>query len=167
MIIDKTKLELKEFSKEDIEAVLAIEEDLFPNPWTYDMFDEDVSSQDNFVKEVAGRELRCKTNYLLKYDGEVIAFYMGWAIFDEYSVLNIGVKRSYQSQGLGSYLLEDMILKAVELQCNVIYLEVRASNSSAIKLYEKFNFEQIGLRKGYYTQPKEDAIVMKHEIKLD
>ena len=166
MKIDKSDLIIREFMEADIEEVHKIEQDLFPNPWTVDMFKDDVLCQDKFTKVVKGQTLNCKTNYLLEYRGEVIGFFMGWAIFDEYSVMNIGIKSSYHKLGLGSFLLEAMLLKAIQLECEVVYLEVRASNIPACNLYKKFNFVEIAKRKDYYSCPNEDAIVMKHEIKI-
>lgn len=124
------------------------------------------------MKEIKGKELNCKHNYLLEYRGEIIGFFLGWAIYDEYSIMNIGVAKKYQRLGLASYLLQDLIEKAIELECFTIYLEVRASNLPAIKLYEKFKFENIGIRKKYYQNPEEDGVLMKlalvdHDTMMD
>jgi ribosomal-protein-alanine N-acetyltransferase len=86
--------------------------------------------------------------------------------------MNIGVSKKYQKLGLGSFLLDKLIGKALELECFTIYLEVRISNLPAIKLYEKFKFEKIGIRKKYYQNPEEDGVLMKlalvdHETMMD
>ncbi len=166
MKIKQDDIVIREFIESDIEQIHALEEDIFPHPWTLEMFQDDFNQKDNFTKTVKGKTLNCRNNYVLEYRGEVIAFYMGWAIFDEYTILNIGVKADFQEQGLGSLLMMNLVNKAIELECSYIYLEVRASNIPAQRLYEKFQFEEIGRRKDYYMKPKEDAIVMKLDTNM-
>ncbi len=80
-------------------------------------------------------------------------------LFESGEILNIGVKKECQKQGIGQRLLEECINTLREIQVENLLLEVRASNLSARSLYEKSGFQQIAVRKEYYHQPIEDAII--------
>ncbi len=172
MDIREEDLCLREITKADIATIVEIEQELFSDPWSPDIFYEELEQVGAFFKQIKGENINCKHNYLLEYCGEIVGFFLGWAIYDEYSIMNIGVRKKYQKLGFASYLMHSLIEKSIELECFTIYLEVRISNLPAIKLYEKFNFERIGLRKKYYQNPEEDGIVMKldlvdHETMMD
>jgi ribosomal-protein-alanine N-acetyltransferase len=81
-------------------------------------------------------------------------------VLDEGDVLNVAVKKDRQREGIGNFLMESMIRLAAEREISIIHLEVRKSNETAIRLYERLGFERDGIRKGYYTDPVEDAILM-------
>lgn len=172
MDIEAVDLTLREFTMSDIPAILAIEQDLFADPWSSDIFTTEIIQSEQFFKEVKGKQQKTKHNYVLEYRGEIVGFFLGWAIYDEYSIMNIGVSKSFQNKGLGSFIMSKMLERALDLECFTIYLEVRVSNLPAIRLYEKYRFEQVGVRKNYYPDPLEDALVMKldlvdHEIMMD
>ncbi|OQY40286.1 MAG: ribosomal-protein-alanine N-acetyltransferase [Candidatus Cloacimonetes bacterium 4572_65] len=166
MKIVESKLQIRKIEVADLELLVEIEQELFPNPWSKDMFLDEISRKENFSIEIDGIERSGRHSYLLEYSGEVIGFFFGWAVLDEYSIMNIGIRKSYQHLGLGSFLLQKQLSMALDLKCRYIYLEVRKSNESAIKLYEKYNFERVALRKDYYSSPQEDAIVMKLDFFL-
>ena len=75
-------------------------------------------------------------------------------------VTNVAVRRDRQREGIGNFLMESMIRLAEERGITMIHLEVRAGNETAIRLYERQGFVRDGLRKGYYTDPTEDAVLM-------
>ena len=79
---------------------------------------------------------------------------------DEGDVTNVAVRRDRQREGIGNFLMESMIRLAEERGITMIHLEVRAGNETAIRLYERQGFVRDGLRKGYYTDPTEDAVLM-------
>lgn len=160
MNITETDLCLRKIKEEDISAIVKIEEELFPDPWGAGMFRDSLRQDRDFFKYVGGEKKESRHSYVLEYKGEVIGFFFGWAICDEYTIMNIGVSKRHQGKGLGAYLLQHILAKAQELHCFTIYLEARISNISAINLYKKFNFEKIGIRKNYYQVPVEDAIIM-------
>ena len=83
---------------------------------------------------------------------------------DEADITKVAVAKDAQGQGIGSMLMKELISRAPELGVAKIFLEVRESNEAALRLYKKFGFEQIGIRKNYYTSPLEDAISMKLEL---
>lgn len=104
------------------------------------------------------------SNELPRPDSRYIAGFASlWIIADEAHLSNIAVRESYQRQGIGELLLLSAIDLAVELKSHIITLEVRASNTAAQALYQKYGFNQVGLRRGYYMDNKEDAILMSTE----
>jgi ribosomal-protein-alanine N-acetyltransferase len=90
----------------------------------------------------------------------IIGFASMWVMADEAHITNIAVRRSYQRQGIGEMLLMSIIDLAAQLKANIVTLEVRVSNFTAQNLYRKYGFEQVGLRCGYYTDNREDALLM-------
>jgi len=95
---------------------------------------------------------------------ETIEYILGfvglWIMVDEAHIINIAVKSKHRSQGIGEALLISAIETATRLKANMVTLEVRASNSVAQNLYTKYGFKKVGVRKGYYTDNKEDAFIM-------
>ena len=93
----------------------------------------------------------------------IIGFASMWIMADEAHITNIAVRQSYQRQGIGEMLLMSTIDLAAELKANIATLEVRVSNLPAQSLYHKHGFGQAGLRRGYYTDNREDALLMSTE----
>jgi ribosomal-protein-alanine N-acetyltransferase len=90
----------------------------------------------------------------------IVGFSGIWVLADEAHITNIAVRQQYQRQGIGELLLISTIDLAKELKANTMTLEVRASNLAAQNLYSKYGFMQVGLRRGYYLDNREDAILM-------
>ena len=82
---------------------------------------------------------------------------------DEAHIINIAVREDHRRQGVGELLLISIIDLATELNASIVTLEVRTSNTAAQSLYRKYGFSQVGIRKGYYTDNREDAILMSTE----
>lgn len=97
-----------------------------------------------------------------KKQNEIIGFAGIKIIIDEADIMNIVVKKSYRNNGIGSLLLENLILISNKKILNFINLEVDCKNIVAINLYKKFGFEEIALRKNYYKD--NDAIIMKKKL---
>jgi len=93
----------------------------------------------------------------------VLGFASIWVMADEAHLTNIAVRLSHRRQGIGELLLISIIELAAELKADFLTLEVRASNIPAQELYKKYGFTQVGLRRGYYTDNREDAVVMSTE----
>ncbi len=94
----------------------------------------------------------------------IIGFVGLWLMVDEAHIINIAVKETNRGNGIGELLLIASIELSTSLKASVATLEVRASNSVAQNLYLKYGFSQVGLRKGYYTDNKEDAFIMTTDI---
>ncbi|MFA9399020.1 MAG: ribosomal protein S18-alanine N-acetyltransferase [Clostridiaceae bacterium] len=102
-----------------------------------------------------------KTIYLVaEDDGKIIGFGGFWLILDQGDITNIAVIPEYRNQKVGSLILENLIKEAKIRKATSMTLEVRGSNTNAIHLYEKFSFKNDGIRKSYYRDNGEDAIIM-------
>ena len=93
----------------------------------------------------------------------IIGFTSMWVMADEAHITNIAVRQSHQRQGIGELLLISIIDLAIELKASIVTLEVRVSNLTAQSLYQKYGFAQVGLRRNYYTDNREDALLMSTE----
>ncbi|MFC1982884.1 ribosomal protein S18-alanine N-acetyltransferase [Chloroflexota bacterium] len=93
----------------------------------------------------------------------LIGFAGIWVLSDEAHITNIAARKRYQHRGIGELLLISIIDLAKEMKANIMTLEVRASNTVAQNLYRKYGFTQVGLRRGYYTDNREDGILMSTE----
>lgn len=105
--------------------------------------------------------------WLVALDGETVVGYVGsQSVMGETDMMNLAVSPDYRRQGIGEQLVEELIRQLQEQQNRCLSLEVRSSNLPARKLYEKMGFFLVGLRKNYYRNPKEDALIMKKEWEL-
>jgi ribosomal-protein-alanine N-acetyltransferase len=100
------------------------------------------------------------TEYPLADRHYIVGFASLWVIADEAHVTNIAVREPYRRLGIGELMLLAAIDKAREYQAKTVTLEVRVSNTAAQLLYQKYGFKQVGLRRGYYLDNKEDAVLM-------
>ncbi|MFB0558976.1 MAG: ribosomal protein S18-alanine N-acetyltransferase [Dehalococcoidales bacterium] len=106
---------------------------------------------------------RFSTSELPMSEEYVIGFTGFWIMADEAHITNIAVREQYRRQGIGEFLLIAIVDLATELNAGTITLEVRASNTAAQGLYLKYGFTQTGLRRGYYLDNREDAVLMSIE----
>ncbi|MCF6524131.1 ribosomal protein S18-alanine N-acetyltransferase [Streptomyces sp. JJ36] len=139
----------------DIDAVLGLEKVLFPqDAWTAGMFWSELAY---------ARGPRPTRRYLVaaEPDGR-LAGYGGLAVTDRTGdVQTIGVLPSYEGGGLGSRLLTALLSAADDFACEEVMLEVRVDNARARRLYERFGFRPVGVRRGYYQPGNIDALVMR------
>jgi ribosomal-protein-alanine N-acetyltransferase len=102
-----------------------------------------------------------------KEDAKVKQYIFGfagfWMMAGEAHIVNFAVRQSYRRQGIGELLLISLIDLAMEMNSNIVTLEVRASNTVAQELYRKYGFIVKGLRRGYYSDDREDAVIMTLE----
>jgi [ribosomal protein S18]-alanine N-acetyltransferase len=133
---------------EDINGVLEIEQMSFPTPWP----------RDAYQHELRDNRLAC---YLVAREFHRLVGYAGmWVILDEAHVTTIAVDPLHRRRRIGERLLVALIDEAVRRGARWVTLEVRKSNLGAQSLYRKYGFKDIGVRKGYYSDNREDAIVM-------
>ncbi|MGT2801066.1 ribosomal protein S18-alanine N-acetyltransferase [Streptococcus marmotae] len=114
-------------------------------PWTVEQIESDLRQPETVY-------------YLAKEGRELLGFLAVQEIVDELEILQLAVRKDVQGQGIAGRLLH-----CIQDFAGSVFLEVRASNQRAKGLYERYGFEEIGRRKGYYHGPIEDAIVMKRE----
>ncbi len=93
----------------------------------------------------------------------IVGFAGFWIMAGEAHIVNIAVRQPYRRQGIGELLLISLIELAIEMNAHLITLEVRASNTAAQGLYGKYSFTAKGLRRGYYSDNREDAVIMTVE----
>lgn len=134
-----------------LDAVLAIEVRVYSFPW----------SRANFIDSLAAGHL---THCLVAPDGELLAYQVAMAGFEEWHLLNVTVSPDHQGRGLATQLLHRLIGHARGTGAAFLWLEVRPSNARARRLYAHLGFEQVGVRKGYYPDgrgQREDALVLR------
>lgn len=134
---------------DDVQAVHNIELASFPTPWTLDSFYYEMTENQYAHYLVAENETH-----------EIIGFCGIWLVIDAAQITNVAVVQSVRGQGIGEALMREAIRVAKEAQMDVMSLEVRVTNTVAQNLYRKLGFQDGGLRKGYYTDNQEDALVM-------
>lgn len=126
-----------------------------------------LSLKEAWNKESIEKELSNKlAKYLVALDGNKVVGFVGmWIVFDEGDITNIAVHPDYRKQGIGDLLINNLISLCKENNINSLTLEVRESNIKAQNLYKKHEFKEEGLRKNFYDNPKENAIIMwRHNI---
>ena len=131
----------------DLDRVVQIENAAFSHPWSRNLFADGLKSYDCWVM--------CE-------DEEQVGHGIIQVILDEAHLLNITVRPQSQGKGLGLQLLDHLMRRAMALRAGECFLEVRASNQDAYRLYERYGFNEIGRRRDYYPAPagREDALVM-------
>lgn len=133
---------------QDLDAVLEIEHLCFSTPW----------SRASFVREIT--QNRCARYLVLEAAGEVAAYAGMWLVIDEGHITNIAVHPAYRGIGYGEGITRALMQAAADMGMGLLTLEVRRSNAVAQSLYRKLGFVNAGLRKRYYEDNKEDALLM-------
>jgi len=135
----------------DIDTVLRIERENFPDAWTESQFRHDIERDDSAA-------------FCAVSGGCTVGYVCVWRVFEELHLTNISVDRAFRGLGIGQQMLDLVTLLAEENGCTLITLEVREGNDPAIRLYEKNSFVQVGRRKNYYPLEKADALIMNRNI---
>jgi [ribosomal protein S18]-alanine N-acetyltransferase len=136
-------------SRQDLDDVLAIERSSFTNPWTREMYEAELANRD---------VSHC---YLARAaDGQPAGFCSFWLVFDELHINNLAVAPAFRRAGVATALLERVLGDGVARGGRRATLEVRRSNVEAQKLYSRFGFAVASVRRGYYTNPAEDALIL-------
>lgn len=151
---DLARLNYEPMQQSDLAEVHALEQSVYPHPWTMANFEDSLNS--NYEAWV-----------LRDRDGSLLGYFLLMAVVDEAHLLNVAVSAQKQGQGLGRFLLNQAVACARGLGMESVLLEVRPSNTRALQIYERYGFKQIGRRKGYYPAAdgqREDAIVMRFGI---
>ena len=132
---------------EDADAIAELEAQSFTMPW----------KRDDFWRE-AQNELA--TYIVGELDGKIVAYAGAWVSFNQAEVTSVAVVPELRGQGVGTILFGELI-KAVKARgATAITLEVRPSNTAALKLYKSFGLRSVGRRRGYYLDNGEDALIM-------
>ena len=143
----------------DLDPILAIEQLSFQWPWSRRSFEGELSCQNAFSYVVKSAQA--------DKGEQVIAYAFLRRMLDELHVLKIAVTPAQRGRGIANWFLNHCFTMGAQQGANSVYLEVRLSNITAIKLYEKLGFREIGRRSNYYPDSKEDALVMMKDIEIN
>lgn len=139
---------IRRMTMNDLDAVTAIEAATFPKPWSKDSFRQELE------RNVAARYL------VAEKDGQVIGYAGAWIILDESHITNIAISQAFRGCGYGRQLTQALMQYIANLGAAYATLEVRKSNITAQNLYKSLGFIQLGVRKRYYEDNQEDALLM-------
>ena len=135
----------------DLDGVMAVEQESFLTPWSRSAFEEEL------VKNRLAR-------YLVALDADSIVGYAGtWLVINEAHVTNVAVHAGRRREGIGRLLMEALMQMARDAGMESMTLEVRVSNEAAKTLYQQLGFVSAGVRKNYYSETKEDALILWRE----
>lgn len=146
-----SSLSLRSMTSSDVPEVARIETRAFSTPWSEETF--------NSLLKRSGVEL-----WVAEWGDELAAYAILWKVLDEGELANIAVRSDLRGRGIGSGLLSRMLEVAEDSGVRSLYLEVRESNGLAREMYARRGFHEIGVRKGYYEGPREDARVLKKSL---
>lgn len=135
----------------DIDGVLEISNLSFSSPWSRSSYEQELNNS-------------LAQYFVAKLDNKIIGFVGTWIIVDESHITNVAVHPDYRKLGIASKLIEELISYCDSKNCIAYTLEVRAGNKPAISLYEKHGFKIDGVRKEYYQDNKEDALLMWRRV---
>ena len=133
---------------EDAKEIFAIEMECFSVPWSLDSIETELVNEDK------------KLYYVVEDANGVVGYAGAWLVYDEGQITNIAIRPSVRRQGYGAKLTSALIEECFKRGMHEIFLEVRISNLSALSLYRQLGFTVKGMRKNYYSEPKEDAYIM-------
>jgi len=146
------RVSIEEMKPDDLDEVMAIERLCFPTPWPRQVFEMELKSKRSFKR-------------VIKIGNVVAGYIVAWTIYAEGHILNIAVHPNFRRRGFGESLMRCCLDYFLKRGIRYATLEVRRSNMGAIRLYEKLGFRSVGIRRGYYSDTGEDAIVMMLNIK--
>ena len=141
---------LTNMSQEHVAQVAELEKLCFRDPWS--------------ENSVASELKNALSLWLVAVDGERVAGYVGsQTVMDESDMMNVAVHPDYRKQGIATALILGLVEELRKRGSRSLTLEVRASNETAISVYSKLDFQEVGRRKNYYRNPREDALILRKE----
>ena len=147
------QLRYQPLTEADLPRVVEIENSVYVFPWSFGNFRDSLFSG-----------YKCIAVW---HDSDLIGYTIAMPALEEVHLLNIAVASAWQGRGVGASILRQLIDDYRQTTCEIIYLEVRPSNLAALRLYEQFGFQQLGLRRDYYpaVTGREDALFLGLNIK--
>lgn len=145
---EPVELEITRMRRRHLKGVMAIERQVYPRPWSPNLF----------LSEMG--ELRNRTYLVARMGREVVGYGGIMCYGDESHITTIAVDPNHHRRKIGTRLLYELIHEGIRLGARAVSLEVRVSNWSAQEMYRKFGFRPVGTRKNYYQETGEDALVM-------
>ena len=132
----------------DVDGVMAVEHDSFLTPWSRSAFEEELA-QNRLARYIVAVE-----------NGEIVGYAGTWLVINEAHVTNVAVSSQRRREGIGRMLMQKLMELARENGMESMTLEVRVSNAAARHLYDQMGFVAAGIRKNYYSETKEDALIL-------
>lgn len=146
-------MEIIKMQSSHVEQVAELEKRCFSDPWS--------------EKSVCSELENPLSHWLVAMDGDILAGYVGsQTVLGEADMMNLAVSPAYRRQGVGEGLVNALVADLASRGAHILTLEVRISNSPAIALYRKLGFAQVGYRPNYYSNPREDALILRKEWSL-
>ena len=136
-----------------VAQIAALEKICFSDPWSERSIASELDNKLAF--------------WLVAAEGEQVAGYIGsQTVLDETDMMNVAVHPDFRRQGIAEALVNELVENLKKMGSHCLTLEVRASNAPAISLYEKLGFHEIGRRRNYYRNPREDALILRKEWEI-
>ena len=145
-------LKIRPAEEKDIDSIAALEPLCFDDPWTPQMIRSDVM------------DIPFSTYVLGEVDEKLVGYVGIMVVREECQVNNVAVHPDYRKKGIGGTLLKTALSFAKQSGAEEAFLEVREGNDDAISLYESMGFKRLGIRKGYYENNGENAVVMRKDL---
>jgi ribosomal-protein-alanine N-acetyltransferase len=143
-------IEIRAMETQDVSQIVDLEKVCFNDPWS-----------ENSIASELDNPLSC---WLVAVNGDQVVGYVGsQTVLDGSDMMNIAVSPDFRRMGIAESLIETLVCLLCQRKSRCLVLEVRASNAPAIKLYEKLGFLEIGCRRNYYRNPKEDPLILRKE----
>ena len=149
------KIEIVPMCPSHVPAISAMEAETFSTPW------DEASIRGELENPLA--------LWLVGVDeaGTVLGYVGSQTCFEDADILNVCVTPAARRRGIAEALMRELEARLVPKGVEKITLEVRASNEAAIRLYEKLGYAQVGVRKGYYEKPREDALILQKKLRVE
>jgi len=142
------KVHIRRMEEFDLDQVVEVERLSFKTPWPKEIFYQEV------VENIYAHY------FVVEIDQKIVGYAGMWAVIDDAQITNIAIKPDYRGYKIGEQLFHYIFQQAIQMGIRRLSLEVRASNIIAQRLYRKFGLVPGGIRKNYYTDNQEDAIIM-------
>jgi [ribosomal protein S18]-alanine N-acetyltransferase len=145
---EPVELEIQRMRRRHLKGVMAIERQVYPRPWSPNLFLSEMS------------DMRNRTYLVARMGKDVVGYGGVMSYGDEAHVTTIAVDPAHHRHKIGTRILYELVSEGIRMGARAISLEVRVSNFGAQRLYGQFGFRPVGIRKGYYQETGEDALVM-------
>jgi [ribosomal protein S18]-alanine N-acetyltransferase len=145
---EPVELEVQRMRRRHLKGVMAIERQVYPRPWSPNLFLSEMS------------DMRNRTYLVARMGKDVVGYGGVMSYGDEAHVTTIAVDPAHHRHKIGTRILYELVSEGIRMGARAVSLEVRVSNFGAQRLYGQFGFRPVGIRKGYYQETGEDALVM-------
>lgn len=136
----------------DLPFVYELEHQIFPSPWSVENFLYELNNRDNNISFVG------------LIEGQLVTYAISYIVHDEIHISNLAVAPEFRRLKIGETMLKITLQIGLSKKCQIAHLEVRKRNTPAIYLYQKYGFQIVGVRKNYYQNEKEDALLMTRKL---